>query len=189
MPKNIFVVISSPSGGGKDSIITKLVKIFPNSARLVTTTTRDPRPDDTEGVSYNFISKKEFKNKIKKGDFLEYNNYNGNYYGIDKKVLTETLSKNNIVFTNIDVNGRESLIENNIQHLAIFLLPENLDILEQRIKTRGGVTEKELKNRLKTAKKEIKMSGKYDYKVVNKEDKIDEAVEEIGEIIRGALNG
>ncbi len=184
--KNNLIVISSPSGGGKDAVIAKLIEIFPKSARLVTTTTRAPRPGDVEGVNYNFVSVEQFEEKIKNNELVEHNNYNGNYYGIDKGVLKETLEKNNIVFTNIDVNGKSSLDKEGIKHLAIFLLPENLEVLKNRIKARGGVSDADLKKRLKTAEKEIKMSDKYDHQVVNKEGEMEEAVEEIEGIIREA---
>lgn len=185
MSKSIFVVISSPSGGGKDAVIAKLIKIFSGSARLVTTTTREPRPGEVPGVSYNFVSKEEFEDKIKQGDLLEHNKYNGHYYGVDRQVLANTLENNEIVFTNIDVNGKVSLDKNDIKHLAIFLLPESLNILEQRIRARGGVTDDDLQDRLETAKKEIEMSDKYDFKVLNKEGEIGATVKEIEEIIRG----
>jgi len=185
MPESTLIVISSPSGGGKDVIIARLMKIFQNSTKLVTTTTREPRSGETPGLSYNFVSKETFEDKMKNNELLEHNKYNGNYYGVDKVVLAETLTKNSFVFTNIDVNGKASLDKNNIKHLAIFLLPESLDVLERRIKARGGVVEEDIKERLKTAKKEIEMSGDYDYKVVNKDGHIEEAVAEIESIIRG----
>ena len=98
--KGIFVIISSPTGGGKDAVIKKLTEIFPNSTRLVTTTTRSPRPTDQEGVTYNFISKQEFENKIKEKYFLEYNDCVGNYYGTPREKLEKLLSENELVFSN-----------------------------------------------------------------------------------------
>ena len=78
----LLVVISSPSGGGKDSVINELLKQIPNSVRLVTTTSRDLRPGNKDGVDYFFISKEDFENKIKNDEMVEHNNYVGNYYGI-----------------------------------------------------------------------------------------------------------
>ncbi|MDP2693168.1 MAG: guanylate kinase [bacterium] len=187
MLMNTFVVISSPSGGGKDAVIRKLMTIFPNSGRLVTTTSRQLRQNDVDGVNYNFVSKEDFEIKINHNEFIEHNFYNGNYYGVDRVVLDETLQKYGVVFTNIDVNGKANLDKKNIEHLSIFLLPESLDILENRIKKRGGVSEEDLLERLKTAEKEIEMADNYDYKVVNKEGQIDVAVSEIVEIIKNHL--
>ncbi|OGH59505.1 MAG: guanylate kinase [Candidatus Magasanikbacteria bacterium RIFCSPHIGHO2_01_FULL_33_34] len=183
MSKSIFVVISSPSGGGKDTIIAKLMNIFSGSVKLLTTTTRDKRPGDVSGINYNFISKESFEKKIKNNELVEYNNFNGNYYGIEKEILAKTLANNRLVFTNIDVNGRANLKKSGVDHLSIFLLPDSIDVLENRIRERGGVEESELKKRLKIAKKEIKMANKYDYKVVNKEGYLDMAVKEIEKII------
>ncbi|HLD30909.1 MAG TPA: guanylate kinase [Patescibacteria group bacterium] len=183
MKRAVFVVLSSPSGGGKDTIILRLLKVFSDSARLVTTTTRKPRVNDTAGVSYNFVSEDSFKKKIKDGEMLEYNIYNGNYYGIEKRVLSETLAGSSFVFTNIDVNGKASLDKNNIAHIAIFLLPESLKVLERRIRERGGLTEDEIKNRLNIAKKEMKKADIYDYEVKNRDGKIEQTVEKIKEII------
>ena len=87
MNKGKLVIISSPSGGGKDSIISALLKIIPNSTRLITTTSREPRPGNQNGIDYYFVSQAEFKNKIQNEEMVEYNNYAGNYYGIEKKNL------------------------------------------------------------------------------------------------------
>ncbi len=185
MSKSTLVVISSPSGGGKDTIISKLLKIFPNSAKLVTTTSRKPRTKDIPGFSYNFVSKNDFEKKIDNDEMLEYNMYDGNYYGIEKKVLADTLLKNDFVFTNIDVNGKASLDKNGIKHLAIFLLPESTEVLKTRIENRGGLDEAQIENRLKIAKKEIEKAKGYDFRVTNKNGQIKKTVAEIERIIRG----
>ena len=89
--KNVgkLIIISSPSGGGKDAVINALIKIFPESTRLITTTSRPKRPGNKEGIDYYFISQDDFKNKINNGDFVEYNIYSSNYYGTQKKHLEE----------------------------------------------------------------------------------------------------
>lgn len=178
-----FIVISAPSGGGKDTIIKKLISKFPKACRLVTTTTREMRSDDVDGKTYNFIDKKKFKQKIKNNELVEHNYYNGQYYGIDKATLKKTLAKCDLVFTNIDVNGKASLDKNNIEHLAIFIEPESIKVLEGRIKERGGTTPEDLKKRLKIAKNEIKMANIYDFRVLNREGHVDETVNEIVNII------
>src|SRR3989338_6271622 len=180
---SLFVVISSPSGGGKDVIIKKLTEIFSVSVRLVTTTTRPPREGEKAGVNYNFITRKEFEKRIKQGAFLEYNNYNGNYYGVDKAVLSQTLRKFDLVFTNIDVHGQASLNKNKIKHIAIFLLPDSLAVLGKRIRQRGGVSEADLKRRMGIARGEIKAAKNYDYRVVNKDGKLKQTVEKLAGII------
>lgn len=184
----LLVVISSPSGGGKDSVINELLKQIPNSVRLVTTTSRDLRPGNKDGVDYFFISKEDFENKIKNDEMVEHNNYVGNYYGIEKDKLKESLKKNNIVFTQIEVNGKHNLDKQEIEHLAIFLLPDSLEHLADRIRKRKGVSEDKIKERLETAKYEIEKSIDYDYKIVNKEGRLEETIAKVRQIIEEKLS-
>lgn len=184
MKKGLLIVISSPSGGGKDSVINALLKMLPNSARFVTTTSRPPRPGNKDGVDYFFISKEQFEQGIRNEKFLEYNVYSGNYYGTEKKHLTEALDNYDLVFTQIEVNGKHNLGKANVPHLSIYLLPESLEILRQRIEKRGGLTEEQIVDRLRIAKEEMEKSVDYDFRVVNKEGKLGETVAEIAKIIR-----
>lgn len=183
----MLVIISSPSGGGKDAVIQKLLEIFPNSAKLVTTTTRAPRPDEENGISYFFVSKPEFEEKIKNGDFIEYNLYAENWYGTDKRRVAEMTAKYDLVFTNIEVNGKQNFDKAGIKNLSIFLLPESMDMLKERIQHRGQMDEKTLSERMKTAEKELEQSKTYDFKVMNKQGKLDETAAEVAEIVGKAL--
>ncbi len=183
----LFVIISSPTGGGKDATIEELIKIFPNSARLVTTTSRTPRPTDQEGVTYNFISREEFEKKINEGYFVEYNNYASNYYGTPKNHLTDMLNKHSIVFSNIDVNGKHSMDKLGIKNLAIFLLPESIAILEQRVEKRGGLTKEMIAERINIVAQEIEASKDYNYKLTNYEGKLAETVENVAKIVKEHL--
>jgi guanylate kinase len=189
MKKGLLVVISSPSGGGKDSVINALLKIVPNSSRLITTTTRPMRPGNQDGVDYYFISEEKFKEKIKKDEFVEYNLYSDNYYGSQKKYLNESLIKHDLVFTQMEVNGKHNLDKQSIPHLSIFLLPEDLNNLKERITKRGGLSPEQIKRRLETAKKEVEESKDYDYKVINKEGELKQTIAKIKEIIEKELNG
>jgi len=180
----LLVVISSTSGGGKDSVIRELLKIFSNSARLVTTTSRPTRPGNKEGVDYYFISREEFENRIKQDGFVEHNEYAGNFYGIEKSRLEESLKNNEIVFTQIEVNGKHNLDKVGVEHLSIFLVPDDFDNLAERIRGRGGVSEEKLKERLEIAKYEVEKSEDYDHKVVNIQGKFEETVDKVANIIR-----
>ena len=184
MPQGKLVIISSPSGGGKDAVINALLKIFPNSARLVTTTSRLPRPGNKEGVDYFFISKNEFLDKIKQDAFVEHNIYSENYYGVEKARLNEALEKNALVFTQIEVNGKHNLDKKALKHLAIYLLPESLDILRARIERRGGLNQAQVDERLAVAKRELEESADYDYRVVNIQGKLDQTVQKVVETIK-----
>src|SRR3989339_2102838 len=187
--KNVgkLIIISSPSGGGKDAVINALIKIFPESTRLITTTSRPKRPGNKEGIDYYFISQDDFKNKINNGDFVEYNIYSSNYYGTQKKHLEEKLMNNKIVLSQLEVNGKHNLDKLHVPHLSIYLLPENLDILQNRIQRRGGLTAGQIKERMRIAELEIKESEDYDFRIINKEGRIQETIDKIAEIIQNKL--
>ena len=184
----LLFVISAPSGGGKDAVIAKLLKIIPNSGRLVTTTSRLPRPGEREGVNYYFISTDEFKKKIANDELVEYNFYAENYYGAEKNILKKFLRGHDVVFSTTEVNGKHNFDKLKIQNIGIFLLPESLEILKDRIERRGGTTPESLRERLRLAEQEIKESKDYQYHVVNKDGAIDETVEKIAEIVMKELN-
>jgi guanylate kinase len=183
----LLIIISSPTGGGKDAVIARLLKMFPRSTRLVTTTSRAPRPSDKEGVTYHFISPENFKNKIKQGYFLEYNNCVGNYYGTPKKYLENLLKNYSLVFSNLDVNGKHSMDKLGIKNMSFFLLPENMKILKQRAEKRGGMTNKMIQDRIKLASEEIAKSKDYDYPITNYEGKLQQTTDSITEIIQRHL--
>jgi len=183
----LLIIISSPTGGGKDAVIARLLKIFPNSARLVTTTSRAPRPSDKEGVTYHFISPEDFASKIKEGYFLEYNNCVGNYYGTPKKYLNDLLQKYDLVFSNLDVNGKHSMDKLDVNNLAFFLLPESMAILRQRAEKRGGMTNKMIQDRIKLAAEEMAKSKDYDYQITNYEGKLRQTTDSIAAIIKKHL--
>lgn len=183
----LFVIISSPSGGGKDTVIRALLKKIPRSAKLVTTTTRSPRPEDKEGVSYYFVDKTNFENKIKNGELMEYATYADNYYGVEKSEFENKLKNFDLVFSNVDVQGRRNYTQAGIKNLSIFLLPDNLDDLQKRILRRGGVNETELELRLETAKNEIKAATEYQFQVVNKANHLDETIDNVAKIIENCL--
>jgi len=183
----LLIIISSPAGGGKDAVIKKLLDIFPNSTRIVTTTSRPPRPNDKEGVNYFFVSQKDFEKKISEGYFLEYNNCAGFYYGTPKKYLKNLLAKYKIIFTNIDVNGKRHFDKLGLANFSIFLLPENMEILRERAKRRGGMNKEQIEKRLRIGQEEINHSQDYDYRLVNRDGKLDETVAKIADRIKKRL--
>lgn len=178
-----LVIISSPSGGGKDAVIRELIKIFPNSAKLMTTTTRPQRPGEQNGVDYNFVTREQFQTMIADGKFIEHNIYADNYYGTEKQRLENNLQTHDLVFSNIEVNGKKNFDASGWKNLSIFLLPESEEILKQRIETRGGLTPDKIAERLKTAINEVAESTIYDCKIANYQGKLDETVQKIAEII------
>ena len=179
-----LILISSPSGGGKNSVIKALLAQFENSAQFVTTTTREPREGEENGKDYFFRSREEFEAMMADSGFVETNEYAGNIYGTEKAKLDEFLGAFDIVFSQADVHGKHSLDALAIPHLSIFLLPESIDILKNRIIARGGVSEEKMNERMKIAEEELETSKDYDHRIVNAEGKLEDTVEEIKKIIK-----
>lgn len=182
--KGLLVVISAPSGGGKDSVIRELLKRIPNSARCLTTTSRPPRPGNVEGVDYHFVSEAEFLDNIERGAFVEYNKYAGNYYGTEKSVLDRALETYDVVYTQVETNGKRSFDRLKIPHLSIFLLPESLEVLRNRIIARGGHTREEIDERLLIAQQQIAEAGIYDLVIVNEQGRFDHTVAQVIQAIQ-----
>lgn len=174
-----LVVISSPSGGGKNTIINRLLQLFPNSTRFITTTTRIPRVQEKNGRDYHFVSHEAFEQLRDENKLVEYNFYAGEYYGSEKERLNEDLQKFDWVFVALDVNGKKNLDKLKIAHRSIFLLPESLDVFRDRIIQRGSVTPEALEERMEIARQELQEAKKYDFQIVNPQGNIQEAVEGI----------
>jgi len=178
--KGELFVLSSPAGGGKTTISKILIKEIPDLKRVITCTTRKPRPGEKDGVDYYFLSKQEFEERIKKNEFLEYAVVHGNYYGTPKKEVEEELRKGYDLLLVIDVQGMRQIKKNKKDLITIFLLPPSIDELIKRMEKRGD-PEEEIKRRLETAKKEIPAWKEYDFVVLN--DEIQKAKEDIKHII------
>ncbi|MFA5061770.1 MAG: guanylate kinase [Patescibacteria group bacterium] len=179
-----LIIISSPSGGGKDAVIRELIKKFPNSVRLTTTTTRPPRPHEQNGIEYFFVSPDEFKKRLNENKFIEHNIYSDNYYGVERKNLEEPLKKYDFVFTNVEVHGKENIDKAGFPSLSVFLMPESMEVLKERIERRGGINDpKIIAKRLEQAKNEVEQSKNYDFRVVNKEGELSETVDKVAKFI------
>ena len=174
-----ILVISAPSGAGKTTLIQLLVKKYPDLFAIsVSTTTRAPRPGEVNGKDYLFTDQADFKKRIAAGDFVEWAEVFGNYYGTSKSQIAATLAQGKHVILNIDVSGAAKIREA-YPHTAqtIFLQPPSLEVLEKRLRDRGTETEESLKKRLGRAESEMKRAPEFDSIVVN--DKLDQAVEDL----------
>ena len=181
--KGKFIIISGPSGVGKGTIYNKLINEL-NAWYSVSTTTRSPREGEIDGVNYFFISRDVFEEKIKNGEFLEYNLYNGNYYGTSKESVLAKINQGINVFSEIDVNGAKNIKKLFPDALLIYIAPPSIDDLKERLIGRGTESIDKIEARLKIAEDELKQIDFYDYVVVN--DEIDKATNMVREII---LNG
>lgn len=176
-----LIVISGPSGVGKDTIVNEFIKNHDNAWISVSTTSRPMRPGDVEGETYNFVTKEEFEKLIEEGYFLEYASYVDKYYGTPKKFINEKLEKGIDVFLVIEIQGAMKVKELIPDALFIFLLPPNLKTLKSRLKNRGTETKEKMIERFKTAYHEMNQVTKYNYVVIC--DEIDSAVKKIESIV------
>lgn len=182
MNKKLFV-ISGCSGVGKGTVINEFMERNSDDFILsVSCTTRNPRPNETDGVNYFFISKEEFEQNIKDGKFLEYANFAGNYYGTKKKYIQQKMDEGYNVLLEIDTQGALQVKEKMPESILIFIAPPSVEELEHRLRGRHTEDEETIQKRLAQVKIELERSQKYDYTVIN--DNIERAVEEIESIVR-----
>ena len=180
-------IISGPSGAGEDSVIDGLSNLFPIE-RVITTTTRNMRPGESDGNPYHFISKDAFMDGIKAGKFIEFaQQYNGNFYGVTADEFTRVGSSKKIGIWKIEYKGVISVKKRFSDIIAIFLMAENLAVLESRIKNRDNLGESYVKDRMKYTEEWLKYEDIYDFKVINRQGHLDTAVNEIAEIIKRHL--
>ena len=180
---NIFV-ISSPSGGGKTSLIKKLLE-DPRSEGTVLSisdTTREKRLNEKDGVDYFFTDKKSFEDKIKKNDFLEYATVFDNYYGTSQETVNTQVSQGKTVILELDWQGAKQ-VKSKIPCYLIFLLPPSIDDLKKRLIDRNLDESEIIEKRIKEAKNEISNSEIYDFLILN--DNFEMALQDLKSIILG----
>ena len=178
-----LIVISAPSGAGKDTVVKELIKKNPDNFWVsVSATSRAPRDGEQEGIDYYYITKEEFEKRIEEDYFIEYTNYAGNYYGTPKKYIKEKLDKGIDVILIIEIEGASNIKRIVPEALMIFIMPPSLKELVKRLKKRGTETDEKIIKRFHTAYKEINEVTKYNYVVVN--DILEEAVEKVESIIK-----
>lgn len=180
--KGLLIVVSGPSGAGKDTICHKLIKENSNIWMSVSMTTRKPRPLEKEGVDYFFVSSEEFENKINDNTFLEYASYNDNYYGTPKDKVEEKLNEGKDVILVIDINGAINIKKIIPSALFIFIMPPDMETLKNRLIGRKTESKDKVVQRFITAYNEVNNYKKYNYVVVN--DKVEDAVNKVKSIIQ-----
>lgn len=183
-PHPLLIVISGPSGVGKDSVIKRLLEKDPSLAFVVTAASRDPRPGEVHGVDYYFLPREEFERRIAAGDFLENAVVYGELKGILKEEVMGKMASGQDVVMRVDVQGAATVREKAPEALLIFLTTNDEDELVQRLTSRNTETEEKLQLRIETAKKEMARVSEFDYKVVNPEGCLEEAVDAILAIIK-----
>ena len=181
MNNGMLVILSGPSGSGKDTILTELTKRDMSIKISTSMTTRKKREWEVDGVHYYFVDEAYFKRKIEEGQVLEYAQYGVNLYGTPKAPVDELLSQGKTVFLKIEVQGAEKIRRLYPEAASIFLMPPSMTALEERLRCRESEDEEDIQRRLAIAVDEIKRAVEYDYIVIN--DIVSYAVSDICTIL------
>ena len=175
-------VFTGPSGTGKGTILSQVLKQDKRLFLSVSATTRAPREGETHGKHYYFLDKQTFEDKINKGEFLEHAQYVGNYYGTLEQPVNEQLKSGNDVVLEIEVQGAMQIHEKRPDAVMIFVAPPSIEELERRLIGRGTENAEKIAARMKNAEEELKQSDKFDYIIVN--DDLDCAIADLLAILR-----
>jgi guanylate kinase len=182
-PRPLLIVISGPSGVGKDTVLQRMQARGLPFHFVVTATTRPRRPNEVDGRDYWFISKEEFERRIKADELFEYAIVYGDYKGNSKKQVRDALASGKDVIMRLDVQGAETIHTLAPESLLIFLTTECEEELVRRLETRKTETPEELKLRIDTLHKELQRIEAFDYIIINHDDHLDETVDTIRAII------
>lgn len=169
MEQGILIVVSAPAGCGKDTILEQALRKNENLFYSVSATTREIRPNETDGVSYHFRTREAFERMIAEGGLLEYTEYCGNYYGTPKKAVEEMLAAGKDVILKIEVEGAMNIKRIFPDCAMIFILPPSFEELSRRLHKRGTEDEETILKRIETARRELTYAENYDYLIVNGE--------------------
>ncbi len=181
--QGLLFVLSAPSGTGKDSVINALKEQGMDFYVVASVTTRAPRPGESEGNPYHFVSQEAFEQLIKDDELLEYANVHGNWYGQPRSPIRNNLRAGRDVLLKIDVQGAATVRKKVPQAIFIFLVPASLQELAERLATRQTETEAERQRRLADAQNELAQKDRYYYVVVNRQGHLQEAVDQMRAIL------
>lgn len=181
MGKGKLFVLSGASGVGKSTVLKRVMEQREDLRFSVSATTRAPRPGETEGVNYYFVSKDAFLDMIEKDEFLEYDAHMENYYGTPKGQLEEKLETGSVIL-DIEPNGAFAVRKARPDAVLIFIAPPSLEELERRLRGRGDTSQEQIALRTQRVQWEMEQGSRYDYVVVN--DQVETCADEILEIIR-----
>ena len=181
--QGLLIVLSGPSGSGKSSLVEALCDSESSLHFSISATTRPPRQNEIDGVNYYFLSYAEFKDLTRSGGFVEWAKYGEHYYGTLKSEVECPLSEGKDVLLEIDVQGAMQVKKQNFKSILVFILPPSFEILAERLRGRQTESDVERQQRLETASSELAHIKNYDYYVINPENEINQAVQQIRDII------
>lgn len=180
-PRGTLFVVSSPSGGGKGTIIEHVLEKVENLSYSVSYTTRAPRSKEVDGREYFFVSRDTFEEMIAAGEFLEWACVHGNFYGTTKSQILEETAAGADIILEVDVQGAASVRQLLMDSVSVFILPPSYAVLKQRLIARGTDSPEELALRLRRAPEELREYSSFDYVIIN--DEVEKAARQLSSII------
>ncbi|HSA07744.1 MAG TPA: guanylate kinase [Candidatus Gastranaerophilales bacterium] len=184
--KGKLFVISGPSGVGKGTLVNLLRTKYPEIIISTSVTTRNPRPGELSGIHYFFIKKEDFLFRINQGNFLEWTEFAGNYYGTDKNIVELTIEQGHNLLLEIDVKGALQVKKHKSDAILIFIEPPSIEELKSRLFKRETESEQEIYERLSIVKSEIDKKTEFNYCLLN--DKLDRAFSDLESIVLKEIN-
>lgn len=180
-PRGTLFVVSSPSGGGKGTIIRHVLEVVRNLSYSVSFTTRAPRNNEMNGREYFFVSRQVFEEMVAASEFLEWACVHGNLYGTAKRQVVEETAAGVDIVLEVDVQGAESVRELPLDSVSVFILPPSFEVLRARLIARGTDSPEELEVRLRNAPIELRQYSTFDYVIIN--DEVERAAGQLASII------
>jgi len=180
--KGTLFVISAPSGAGKTTLTGQVLKQFPQLSYSISHTTRKPRQGEIHGQDYFFIDEQEFQTRIAQDQWIEWAQVHGNFYGTDKAFVSEKLEKGENLLLDIDVQGAKQIMNSDLGLVSIFILPPSIEVLEQRLESRGTDSPSVIAHRMENARWEMDQQGAYNHVIVN--DDLGQAIVELCSILK-----
>lgn len=181
--KPLFIVLSGPSGAGKDALLAKMRDSNLLLEYITTVTTRAQRAGEKDNVDYHFISTEKFQEMLRKNELLEWANVYGNWYGVPKEPVKQALERGKDTIVKVDTQGATTIKKIMPEAIFILVVPPSKEELVNRLKSRQTESPPDLSLRIKSVEEEIKQLPLFDYVVVNRQDKIDQAISDIEAII------
>ena len=177
-------VVAAPSGAGKTTLVRMLLDEERSVHLSISTTTRDPRPGEADGREYHFVSVADFRAKIERGEFLEWAEVHGNFYGTSKKWIADQLASGADVLLEIDWQGAQQVRSIFPGAIGIFIMPPSLEELERRLTERGTDSSDVISRRLAAAQAEMRHVGEFDYVIIN--DSLEQALTDLRSVVRAS---
>lgn len=179
--RGTLFVVSSPSGGGKGTLIRRVLEVVDNLSYSVSYTTRGPRPTEVNGREYFFVDRATFEEMVADGEFLEWACVHGNFYGTSRRQIAEKTASGIDIILEVDVQGAASVRKLLMDSVSVFILPPSYELLYQRLCARGTDSPENLELRMRNAPDELKQYSSFDYVIIN--DEVERAVGQLASII------